>query len=251
MGRMWASEVLLLLLLGSSRAVTPGLDVSTAPGLDGSIPPGLDGSIPPGLDGSVSPGLDGSVSPGLDGSVSPGLDGSASPGLDGSTPAGRDGTITPKLEGTITPKQDGSISPSWPWRWPITYLDAILAAVRLLNQRISGPCILRLREAQPRPGWVGTLQRRREVSFLVEDGPCPPGVDCRSCEPGALQHCVGTVSIEQQPTAELRCRPLRPQPIRNWWIRIWEWLNGIRKRLRQRSPFYVRGHLNVTSTPQP
>lgn len=36
MGRMWASEVLLLLLLGSSRAVTPGLDVSTAPGLDGS-----------------------------------------------------------------------------------------------------------------------------------------------------------------------------------------------------------------------
>ena len=154
MGRMWASEVLLLLLLGSSRAVTPGLDVSTAPGLDGSIPPGLDGSVSPGLDGSASPGLDGSVSPGLDGSVSPGLDGSASPGLDGSTPAGRDGTITPKLEGTITPKQDGSISPSWPWRWPITYLDAILAAVRLLNQRISGPCILRLREAQPRPGWV-------------------------------------------------------------------------------------------------
>lgn len=161
------------------------------------------------------------------------------------------------------------------------------------------------------PLQVGTLQRRREVSFLVEDGPCPPGVDCRSCEPGvrthpmglrvggwpkmkprpcwglphatlcspqALQHCVGTVSIEQQPTAELRCRPLRPQvraliphhgatkvpssprgshnhfstqPIRNWWIRIWEWLNGIRKRLRQRSPFYVRGHLNVTSTPQP
>lgn len=29
--------------------------------------------------------------------------------------------------------------------------------------------------------------------------------------PQALQRCVGTVSMEQQPTAELRCRPLRVQ----------------------------------------
>ncbi|POI18975.1 hypothetical protein CIB84_017280, partial [Bambusicola thoracicus] len=244
MGRMWASQVLLLMLLGSSRAATPGLDVSAAPGLDGSIPPGLDESVSPGLDGSASPGLDESaspgldesVSPGLDESISPGLDGSASPGLDGSLSAGRDGSITPKLDGPITPKQNGSISPSWPWRWTISYLDAILAAIRLLNQRISGPCTLRLREAQPRPGWVGTLLRRREVSFIVEDAPCPPGVDCRSCELGALQRCVGTVSIEQQPTVELRCGPLQVQPIRKWWIRIREWLDGIRRRLRQRSP---------------
>uniref|UniRef100_A0A8C9G5V3 Cathelicidin-B1 n=1 Tax=Pavo cristatus TaxID=9049 RepID=A0A8C9G5V3_PAVCR len=219
MGRMWPCEVLLLLLLGSSRAVTPGLDVSTAPGLDESIPPGLDGSVPPGLDGSI--------------------------------PTGLDGSITPKQDGPITPKQVGSLSPSWPWRWPTTYLDAILAAVRLLNQRISGPCTLRLRAAEPRPGWVGTLKHRREVSFLVEDAPCPPGVDCRSCKPGALQRCVGTVSMEQQPTAELRCGPLWVQPIRNWWTRIREWWDGIRKRLWQRSPFYVRGRLNITSTPRP
>lgn len=84
--------------------------------------------------------------------------------------------------------------------------------------------------------------------------------------------------MEQQPTAELRCGPLRVQvrdliphhgatkvpssprgsqnlfslqPIRNWWTRIREWWDGIRKRLRQRSPFYVRGRLNITSTPQP
>ncbi|XP_048806894.1 cathelicidin-B1-like [Lagopus muta] len=253
MSRMRPSEVLLLLLLllGSSRAVTLGLDVSAAPGLDGSIPPGLDGSIPPGLDGSIPPGLDGSIPPGLDGSIPPGLDGSIPPGLGGSTPTGLDGSITPKLDGPITPKLDGSISPSWPWRWPTTYVDAILAAVRLLNQKISGPCTLRLRAAQPQPGWAGTLKRRREVSFLVEDAPCPPGVDCRSCERGALQRCVGTVSMEQQPTAELRCRPLRVQPIRNWWTRIREWWDGIRKRLRQRGPFYVRGRLNITSTPRP
>ncbi|XP_031463711.1 cathelicidin-B1-like [Phasianus colchicus] len=229
MSTMWSSEVLLLLLLllGSSRAVTPGQDVSAAPGLDGSIPPGLDGSIPPGLDGSVSPGLD------------------------GSTPTGLDDSTTPKLDGPITPKQYGSISPSWPWRWPTNYLDAILAAVRLLNQRISGPCTLRLRAAQPQPGWAGIPKHQREVSFLVEDAPCPAGVDCRSCELGALQRCVGTVSMEQQPTAELRCGPLRVQPIRNWWTRIREWWDGIRKRLRQRSPFYVRGRLNITSTPRP
>ncbi|XP_021244740.1 cathelicidin-B1-like [Numida meleagris] len=220
MGRMWPCKVLLLLLLlGSSRATTPGLDVSAAPGLDGSIPPGLDGSVPPGLDGSI--------------------------------PTGADGSITPKLDGPITPKQNRPIPPSWPWRWPTTYLDAILAAVRLLNQRISGPCTLRLRTAEPRPGWLGTLQRQREVSFLVEDAPCPPGVDCRSCELGALQRCVGTVSVEQQPTAELRCSPLRVQPLRNWWTRIREWWEGIRNRLRQRGAFHVRGRLNISSTARP
>ncbi|XP_021244777.1 cathelicidin-B1-like [Numida meleagris] len=151
----------------------------------------------------------------------------------------------------VTPKQNRPIPPSWPWRWPTTYLDAILAAVRLLNQRISGPCTLRLRTAEPRPGWLGTLQRQREVSFLVEDAPCPPGVDCRSCELGALQRCVGTVSVEQQPTAELRCSPLRVQPLRNWWTRIREWWEGIRNRLRQRGAFHVRGRLNISSTARP
>ncbi|XP_015708426.1 cathelicidin-B1-like [Coturnix japonica] len=244
MGRMWPCEVLLLLLLlGSSTAITPGMD--------GSITPGLDGSITPGLGGSITPGLDGSITPGMDGSITPGLDGSVTPGLDGSIPTVLDGSITPKLDGPITPKQTGPISPSRPWRWPTTYLDTILAAVKLLNQRISGPCTLRLRAAQPRPGWVGTLKRRREVSFLVEDAPCPAGVDCRSCKQGALQHCVGTVSMEQQPTAELRCRPLWAQPIRNWWTRIREWWDGIRRRLRQRSPFHVRGRLNISSTAQP
>ncbi|XP_072185266.1 cathelicidin-B1-like [Excalfactoria chinensis] len=245
MGRMWPCEMLLLLLLlGSSTATTPGLDVSAAPGLDGSITPGLDGSITPRLDGSVTPRLDGFVTPRLVGSITPRLDGSTPTRMD-------DGSITPKLDGPTTPKQNGPISPSRPWRWPTTYLDTILAAVRLLNQRISGPCTLRLRAAQPQPGWVGTLKRRREVSFLVEDAPCPAGVDCRSCEPGALQRCVGTVSMEQQPTAELRCGPLRAQPLRNWWTRIREWWDGIRKRLRQRSPFRVRGRLNITSTAQP
>ncbi|OXB71513.1 UNVERIFIED_CONTAM: hypothetical protein H355_002853 [Colinus virginianus] len=221
MGRMWPCGVLLLpllLRLGSSGAATTGVEGSVPPGLDGSVPPGLDGSVPPGLEGSVPPGLDGSVPPGLGGSVPLGLGGSVPPGLGGSVPPGSDASITPKLDGPTTPKRNVSFPPLPPR--PSSYLDAVVAAVRLLNQRIPAPCTLRLRAAQPRPRWT-------------------------------LQHCVGTVSVEQQPTAELRCAPLWVQPIRSWWGRVRKWWDGLRERLRQRLPFRVRGHLNITSAPRP
>ncbi|XP_065600900.1 cathelicidin-B1-like [Cyrtonyx montezumae] len=234
-GTMWPCGVLLLplLLLGSSGAATAGLEGSVPPGSGGSVPPGLDGSVPPGLGGSVPPGLDGSVPPGSGGSV----------------PPGSDVSITPKLDGPTPPKQNGSFPPLPPR--PTSYLDAVMAAVLLLNQRIPAPCALRLRAAQPRPGWFRTPQRRRDVSFLVEDAPCPRGVDCGSCKLGTLQRCVGTVSTEQPPTAELRCAPLWVQPIRSWWGRVWEWWDGLRERLRRRVPFHVRGRLNIASTARP
>ncbi|OXB63803.1 hypothetical protein ASZ78_016209 [Callipepla squamata] len=247
----------LLLRLGSSGAATtgvegsvpPGLGGSIPPGWEGSVPPGLGGSIPPGLGGSIPPGLGGSIPPGLGGSIPPGWEGSVPPGLGGSVPPGSDASITPKLDGPTTPKRNVSFPPLPPR--PSSYLDAVVAAVRLLNQRIPAPCTLRLRAARPRPSWLRTPQRRRDVSFLVEDAPCPPGVDCGSCKLGTLQHCVGTVSVEQQPTAELRCAPLWVQPIRSWWGRVREWWDGLRERLRRRLPFRIRGRLNITSAPRP
>ncbi|NXC38626.1 CTHB1 protein, partial [Penelope pileata] len=265
MGRMWPC-VMLLLLLGSARATTPALDATTTPGLegstarldgsitarlDGSVPPGLDGSVPPGLDGSVPPRLDGGIPLGLDGSIPLWLDGSMTSGLNGSVPAGLrlDGSVPPGLDGSIPPKLNISTPPARPWRWPITYLEAIKAAIKWLNQRSLGTCTLRLRGAQPQPGRLRVPQRPREVSFVVEDAGCPPAANCRSCHPGALQRCVGTMSPEQQPpVAELRCEPLRAQPLRRWWPRVREWRAAIRQRWWQHGPARPRGRPTPSST---
>ncbi|NXJ10243.1 CTHB1 protein, partial [Odontophorus gujanensis] len=178
-----------------------------------------------------------------------GSSGAVTTGLEGSVPPGSDVSIAPKLDRPSTLKRDRSFPPLPPR--PPSYLDAVVAAVRLLNQRIPAPCALRLRAAQPRRSWLGTPQRRRDVSFLVEDAPCPRGVDCGRCKVGTLQHCVGTVSTERPPTAELRCAPLWVQSIRSWWGRVREWWDGLRERLRRRVPFHVRGRLNISSTARP
>lgn len=83
-----------------------------------------------------------------------GLAGATTPGPDLSTAAqdGRDGS-------TLSPP--GSLS----------YGDVVAAAVELLNARAASPYVLRLRETQPRPGWVSAeLSLSRGKS---RTGKCP------------------------------------------------------------------------------
>lgn len=84
-------------------------------------------------------------------------------GLAGATTPGPDGS-TLGLTGSIPPSPTGL--------WAVSYKDAVSAAVERLNARAVSPYVLRLREAQPRPGWVSagllhpgrcTRPRRRRI----------------------------------------------------------------------------------------
>lgn len=86
-----------------------------------------------------------------------GLAGASTPGPQGSTP-GRDGS---------TPSSPGLLS----------YGDVVAAAVELLNARAVSAHVLRLREAQPRPGWVSaelSLPRRNSRSGQCRIQPFRP-----------------------------------------------------------------------------
>ncbi|XP_009282903.1 PREDICTED: cathelicidin-B1-like [Aptenodytes forsteri] len=124
------------------------------------------------------------------------------------------------LPAPTTPGPDGStlgltesVPPSPTGLWAVSYEDAVSAAVERLNARAVSPYVLRLREAQPRPGWPGDLQHPQELSFIVEETRCrAPGMAtaaCRSRWLGVVIWCQGSVFLEQQqPTVELSCEKL-------------------------------------------
>ncbi|XP_032854963.1 cathelicidin-B1-like [Tyto alba] len=106
------------------------------------------------------------------------------------------------------PTPDGPTAASVPPA--VAYGDVVSAAVELLNARSVSPYVLRLREAQPRPGWPAGLQHRQELSFTVEETSCrAPGTATAACKSrwlGAVSWCRGFVFLEQQqPTVELSC----------------------------------------------
>ncbi|XP_023777703.1 cathelicidin-B1-like [Cyanistes caeruleus] len=97
-----------------------------------------------------------------------GLVGASTPEPQGST-AGRDGT-TLGWEGTAPSSS-------------LSYGAVVAAAVELLNARAISPYVLRLREAQPRPGWPSDLQSRQELSFTLEETTCrAPGMATSHCK---------------------------------------------------------------------
>nr|XP_047909806.1 cathelicidin-B1-like [Anser cygnoides] len=154
------------------------------------------------------------------GAVSPEPDTSPVPELEGAVTAGP--------EGSVPPGQDGSLPPTRPWRWPSSSLQAVLAALRLLHRGSPGPCALRLRVLQPRPGRLGVAQRQQELTFLVQDAWCQP--------------------TGMPPTA---CRSCRPQPGRSWGAWIRERWASLRQRLRERGPPWTRGRRSRTSPARP
>ncbi|XP_068261734.1 cathelicidin-B1-like [Nyctibius grandis] len=174
-------------------------------------------------------------------------------------------TPVPELAGATTPVLDGStlalpgsVPPSPPGPGLVSYEDAIAAAVELLNARAVGPYVLRLRDAQPRPGWPGDLQQRQELSFTVEETSCrAPGTATTACKSrwlGAVSWCRGFAFLEQQqPTVELSCETLpaglgRPRP-----SRLPVWLAKVKERLRgffRCGRVWIRDRINLRP-PQP
>ncbi|XP_063273716.1 cathelicidin-B1-like isoform X2 [Prinia subflava] len=175
---------------------------------------------------------------GLAGASTPGPRDGATVGWDGAT-AGGDGT---------TAASPGLLS----------YEDAVAAAVEVLNTRAGNPYVLRLREAQPRPGWPSDLQSRQELSFTLEETTCrAPGTatgDCKSRWLGALTWCQGSVFLEgQQPTVELSCEkgPATFGPI--WKSKIKDFFGKIKQRFRgffQCGRIWIRDRLNIKA-PKP
>lgn len=92
-----------------------------------------------------------------------GAAGASTAGPQGST-AGRDGATAP-----------GGTGPSSPGL--LSYGAVVAAAVELLNARAVSPYILRLREAQPPPGWVSAelSLARRNSSSAAGSGPSRGG----------------------------------------------------------------------------
>uniref|UniRef100_A0A8C5J9M6 Uncharacterized protein n=1 Tax=Junco hyemalis TaxID=40217 RepID=A0A8C5J9M6_JUNHY len=129
------------------------------------------------------------------------------------------GASTPDPRGS-TLGQGGTAVPSSP-AGSLSYGDVVAAAVELLNARAVSPFVLRLREAQPRPGWPSDLQSRQELSFTLEETACrTPGTatsNCKSRWLGALTRCQGSAFLEgQQPTVELSCEKA-PAAVRRGW----------------------------------
>ncbi|TRZ07436.1 hypothetical protein HGM15179_019672 [Zosterops borbonicus] len=127
-----------------------------------------------------------------------GLAGASTPEPQGST-AGQDGARTGQ-GGNTTSSPPGLLS----------YGDVVAAAVEVFNSRAASPYVLRLREAQPRPGWPSDLQTRQELSFTLEETTCrtpkTSTSDCKSRWLGTVTWCQGSVFMEeQQPTVELSC----------------------------------------------
>ncbi|KAM4684574.1 cathelicidin-B1-like [Amazona ochrocephala] len=164
------------------------------------------------------------------------------------------------LAGATTPGPDGStlgsvesIPVSLPGLWTVSYEDAVSAAVELLNTRVVTPYVLRLWEAQPRPGWPGDLQRPQELSFTVEETSCrAPGMATTACKSqwfGAVSWCRGYTFLEQQqPMVELSCEKMpitlgsiRKSGVRNLFGRIKERFKGF----FQCSKIWIRDKLNL------
>ncbi|KAM7069929.1 cathelicidin-B1-like [Acridotheres tristis] len=170
-----------------------------------------------------------------------GLAGASTPGPHGST-AARDGWERTSLS------PPGSLS----------YGDVVAAAVELLNARAVSPYVLRLREAQPRPGWPSDLQSRQELSFTLEETTCrTPGVangTCKSRWLGAVTWCQGSVFLEgQQPTVELSCEKAPAAFGRIWKSKIKDFFDKIKQRFRgffQCGRIWIRDRLNLKA-PKP
>uniref|UniRef100_A0A803V586 Uncharacterized protein n=1 Tax=Ficedula albicollis TaxID=59894 RepID=A0A803V586_FICAL len=170
-----------------------------------------------------------------------GLAGASTPGPGGSTAAG-DGR-----EGT-SPSSPGALS----------YGDVVAAAVALLNARAVSPYVLRLREAQPRPGWPSDLQGRQELSFTLEETTCrTPGTangTCRSRWLGVVTWCQGSVFLEgQQPTVELSCEKAPATLGRIWKSKIKDFFGKVKLRFQsffQCGRIWIRDRLNIKA-PKP
>ncbi|GAB0185105.1 cathelicidin-B1-like [Grus japonensis] len=165
-----------------------------------------------------------------------GLTGATTPGPDGSTP------------GLV-----GSVSPSAPGLWAVSYGDVVSAAVELLNARAVSLYVLRLREAQPRPGWAEDLRQRQELSFTVEETLCrAPGSATAACKIrwlGAVSLCRGSVFLEQQqPTVELSCEkvPATLSRIRTPWLAgFFARIKGHFRGFFQCGKIWIRDKLNL------
>ncbi|XP_066054118.1 cathelicidin-B1-like [Chamaea fasciata] len=174
-----------------------------------------------------------------------GLAGASTPEPQGST-AGQDGA-TPGRGGT-TAASPGLLS----------YGDVVAAAVELLNAKAVGPYVLRLREAQPRPGWPSDLQSRQELSFTLEETTCrTPGTatgDCKSRWLGAVTWCQGSVFLEgQQPTVELSCEKAPAAFGGIWKSRIKDFFGKVKQRFRgflQCGRIWIRDRLKLRA-PKP
>ncbi|XP_064527009.1 cathelicidin-B1-like [Pseudopipra pipra] len=167
------------------------------------------------------------------------------------------GASTPGPDGS-TAVWDGSIPTSSPGSGAVSYEAVVAAAMELLNSRAVSPYVLRLREAQPRPGWPSDLRSRQELSFTLEETTCrSPGVaptGCRSRWLGALTWCQGSVFLEeQQPTVELSCGKaptkfgrIRRSKVKEFFARIKERFQSI----FQCSRIWIRDKLNL-QVPKP
>ncbi|KAM9288288.1 cathelicidin-B1-like [Cariama cristata] len=177
-----------------------------------------------------------------------GLTRATTPGPDGSTP-GPDGS---------TLALPGSISPSPAGFWTVSYQDVVLAAVELLNTRTVSPYVLRLREAEPRPGWTGDLRHRQELSFTIEETSCrAPGTATAACKSRwlwAVTWCRGHVFLEQQqPTVELSCEKVPIALGRTRRSKLTDFFARIKERFRsffQCGKIWIRDKLNLKN-PKP
>ncbi|XP_074996928.1 cathelicidin-B1-like [Calonectris borealis] len=159
---------------------------------------------------------------------------------------------TPGPDGS-TPGSAGSVPPSPPGLWAVSYGDAVSAAVELLNARAVSPYVLRLREAQPRPGWPGDLRHRQELSFTIEETTCrTPGTATAACKNlwlGAVSWCQGYVFLEeQQPMVELSCDKSPTMLGRIRTSRLTDFFAKIRERFRgfsRCSRIWIRDKLNL------
>ncbi|XP_074013844.1 cathelicidin-B1-like [Numenius arquata] len=152
-----------------------------------------------------------------------------------------------------TPGFPGSVSPSPQGLWAISYEDVIAAAVELLNTRSISPYVLRLREAQHRPGWPSTLQGRQDLSFTVEETTCrAPGTATTACKSrwlGTVTWCQGSVFLEQQqPTVELSCEKVPTVLGRVHTTKIKDFFTKLKERFRgffRRGKIWIRDKLNL------
>ncbi|XP_056341962.1 cathelicidin-B1-like [Oenanthe melanoleuca] len=167
------------------------------------------------------------------------------------------GASTPGPHGS-TAAQDGREGTSLPSPGSLSYGDVVAAAVGLLNARAVSPYVLRLREAQPRPGWPSDLQGRQELSFTVEETTCrTPGMangTCRSRWLGAVTWCQGSVFLEgQQPTVELSCEKAPATFGRIWRSKIKDFFGKVKLRFQsffQCGRIWIRDRLNLKA-PKP
>ncbi|XP_057892155.1 cathelicidin-B1-like [Melospiza georgiana] len=173
--------------------------------------------------------------------------GASTPGPRGST-LGQGGTAVGQGGTAVSSSPPGSLS----------YGDVVAAAVELLNTRAVSPFVLRLREAQPRPGWPSDLQSRQELSFTLEETTCrTPGTAASNCKSrwlGALTWCQGSAFLEgQQPTVELSCQKAPATFGHVWKSKIKDFFGKVKQRFQglfQCGRIWIRDRLNLKA-PKP